>query len=146
MIDGGIYAYVVPLGRSIAGFTLAIMLGIVGGWIAIVFNAMIEFPWSPEVHRTIYFWGIGIGAGTGAYLAWMNLTMGWRMSLITMALVFVGAIIGTYVGYWYGHYSDASFLGRGYTIENSIHMGAPIGAIIMATILGVINEIKTLGR
>ena len=63
--------------------------------------------------------------------------------LVSLLLVLAGAIAGTYLGLIYGQYTDATYLGRRYTIVNAIHYGAPIGGIIVSTSLGLFNEIRT---
>ena len=146
MLEGGIYALVAPLGRTLAGFVLGIILGIAGGWIAVIFNAMIEYQWPLAVHRTIYLVGIGLGAGTGAYLAWINLSLRWYLIVGSVLLALVAGVVGVYVGYAYGQTVDPSYLGREYSIDNAIHLGAAIGGIAVATTLGLISEIRTFGR
>ena len=74
MVEGSIYYWVVPFGRAIAGFMAGLLLGIAGGWMAVVIYAMAGFPWTIEVQRNMYLVWIGLGAGIGSYLGWMNLT------------------------------------------------------------------------
>ena len=54
MIEGGIYVWAVPLGRMLAGFFIGVFLGILGGWLALIFNAMIGYPWDVDIHTNIY--------------------------------------------------------------------------------------------
>jgi hypothetical protein len=146
MLDGSIYTFVVPVGRTLAGFIIGIMLGIVGGWIAVIFNAMSEYPWALAVHQNIYLVGIGLGAGGGAYCGWMNLSLRWYLILGSLLLVLLAGIAGSYVGYIYGQHVDPSYLGRRYTIDNTIHFGAAVGGIAVAAALGLIGEIRSWGR
>jgi hypothetical protein len=122
------------------------MLGIVGGWIALTFNALTELPWPLMVHLNIYLVGIGLGAGTGGYLCWMVLNLRWYWLAASVLIVLLGGIAGTYAGYAYGQSAEVTYLGRAHTINNMAHMGAAIGGAGVATILGVVNEIRTLGR
>ena len=142
MLEGGIYTFLIPVARTIAGFCVGVMLGIVGGWIAITFNHFIGFPWSLEVHRNIYIVGIGLGAGVGAYLGWVNLTVRWYLIAGSMALVLLGGLVGVYLGYEYGKVVEPNYLGRRYTVDNALHWGAPIGAIIVATIIGLFGGMR----
>ena len=54
MREGGVYAWAVPLARTVTGFIIGTMLGIAGGWAVVIFNAMIAYPWSLEVHLNLY--------------------------------------------------------------------------------------------
>jgi hypothetical protein len=146
MNDGGVYTIVVPLGRSAAGFILGLFLGILGGWLAVIFNAMVDYPWPMSIHRNIYLVGVGLGAGTGAYLAWMNLDLRRAWIASSVLLVLTGGIAGTYLGYVYGQSVDPTYLGRSYTVDNWIHLGAAIGAIATSTALGLIGVIRDLRR
>ena len=145
MIDANIYTVVIPLGRTLAGFMVGVILGVLAGWIALIFNQLIGYPWHPEVHRHIYLISIGMGAGVGSYVGWANFNIRWPLIAGSVLLVLAGAIAGTYSGLIYGQYADESFLGRRYTIVNAIHYGAPIGGIAVSTLLGLYSEIRTKG-
>ena len=146
MIEGGIYNWVVPLGRTLAGLMVGLFLGILGGWAALIFNAMIGYPWSVDIHLNLYFISIGLGAGLGCYFGWMNLALRWHLIAGSILLVLVGAIAGTYLGLAYGQNVDPTYLGRAYTIENGLHFGAAIGGITVSTALGLFNDRRTMGR
>tara|TARA_B100000315_G_scaffold63926_1_gene58090 strand:+ start:1758 stop:2198 length:441 start_codon:yes stop_codon:yes gene_type:complete len=146
MIDGGVYTVAVPLGRSVAGFILGLFLGILGGWLAVIFNAMADYPWPLSIHRIIYLMGIGLGAGVGAYLAWLNLGIRRALIIGSVLLVLTGGISGAYLGYVYGQSVDPTYLGRSYTVDNWIHLGAAIGAIAASTTLGLIGVIRSPDR
>ncbi len=140
MVDGGIYYWAVPLGRAITGFIVGLLLGIVGGWIAVVIYAMLGFSWEIELQRNLYLVWIGLGAGVGSYLGWMNLTTRRALILGFLAIVVLGGILGAYMGFIYGQRVDPGYLGRRYTLDSSIHFGAAIGGIVTATVLGLINQ------
>jgi hypothetical protein len=146
MVESGIYPYLIPFARTIAGLVVGVMLGICGGWAAITFNHMIEFPWSLEVHRNIYVTGIGLGGGVGAYLGWMILNIRWYLILGTILLVLAGGVMGAYLGAEYGQIADPSYLGRRYTIDNMMHWGAAFGGIAVAATLGIYHYVRNLGR
>jgi hypothetical protein len=146
MVEGGIYPYLIPFARTVAGLSVGVMLGIVGGWTAITFNHMIEFPWSLEVHRNIYIVGIGLGGGLGAYLGWMVLNIRWYLILGTILLVLAGGVLGAYLGLKYGEIADPTYLGRRYTIDNMMHWGAAIGGIAVAAALGILHYVRNMGR
>lgn len=146
MLDGGIYAFIVPFGRTLAGFIIGVMLGIVGGWIAVIFNAMSGYPWTLAVHHNIYLVGIGLGAGGGAYCGWMNLSLRWYLVIGSLLLVLLGGITGAYIGYIYGQQVDPTYLGRRYTIDNTIHFGAAVGGIAVSATIGLIGQVRSWGR
>ena len=146
MIEGGVYNWVLPIGRTLVGFVVGVMLGILGGWAALIFNAMIGYPWAVDIHLNFYFVSIGLGAGLGAYVGWMNLTVPRYLIIGSLVLVMVGGIVGSYIGLVYGQNVDPNYLGRSYAIENGLHFGAATGAILVSTALGLFNEIKTKGR
>ena len=146
MIEGGIYVWAVPLGRTLAGFFVGLFLGIFGGWLALIFNAMIGYPWSIDIHRNLYFVSIGLGAGLGCYFGWMSLALRWRFIAGSILLVLLGALVGTYLGLAYGQDADSTYLGRQYTIDNWLHFGAAMGGIAVSTALGLFNERRTMGR
>ena len=137
----GIYSYIVPLARTLAGFVMGLMFGICGGWAAITFNAMLGFPWALEVHRNIYIVGIGLGAGLGAYLGWVNVSIRRYWIVATVLLVLAAGVAGAYLGLEYGEIKDPSYLGRRYTIDNMMHWGAPLVAIVASTVLGIVHQV-----
>ncbi len=146
MVEGGISYWAVPLGRTIAGFMAGLLLGIGGGWMAVVIYAMVGFPWAIELQRNMYLVWIGLGAGIGGYLGWMNLTSRRSLLIAFLVLVIVGGIAGAYLGFLYGQRVEPGYLGRRYTLDSSIHFGTAIGAIVTATALGLINQLGRSGR
>ena len=110
------------------------------------FNQLVGYAWDGQVHLNIYLVGIGVGAGLGAYIGWMNLTSRWYLLGSSALLVVLGGILGTYLGAEYGENIEAGFMGQRATIVNNSHRGAVIGGIAVATCLGVFNEIQTKGR
>ncbi len=146
MVEGSIYGWAVPVARSIAGFVVSLLLGIFGGWVAVAFNAFAGYPWSLDIHRNIYLVGIGLGAGVGAYLGWINLTSRRYVIFAFFLLVLAAGVAGAYLGFLYGQRAEPGYLGRHYAIDNSIHFGATIGGIIFSTALGLLNQWTRLGR
>jgi disulfide bond formation protein DsbB len=94
MFPGGISSYVIPLGRTLAGFIAALLLAFLGDITARVFNLAIGYPWSLPVHQNIHLIGIGVGAGIGAYLGRMSLGLRWYWMLGWTALVLAGGLPG----------------------------------------------------
>ena len=146
MVDGGIYGLVIPAARTIAGFFVGMMLGIVGGWAALTFNAMVGYPWSANVHLAIYIFGIGLGAGIGAYGGWINLGLRWYGILAVILLVIAAGIIGSAVGntYW-NLFTEATYMGARDTRVNITHFGGAIGAGAVSTVFGLYYHFRTRG-
>lgn len=142
--EGGIYGYVVPAARIIAGFFVGMMLGIVGGWAALTFNAMVGYPWTANVHLAIYVCGIGLGAGLGAYMTWINLGVRWYIVAMTIALVIAAGVAGSAIGnsYW-SFFTDASYMGARDTRVNVTHFGGAISAIVVSTLFGLYYHFRT---
>jgi hypothetical protein len=76
----------------------------------------------------------------------MNLTLRWYLIAGSLLLVLIGGLAGTYIGLIYGQYVEPTYMGRQYTIDNSLHFGAGIGGITVSTALGLLNGIRTQGR
>ena len=97
MRDTGIFFWALPVARTLAGFILSTMLGIAGGWLALIFNAMTGYPWAFGLHQNIYFVGVGAGAGVGAYIGWANFAVHPRYVAATVLLVVIGGVVGAYL-------------------------------------------------
>ena len=138
------------MGRTVAGFMIGLFLGIVGGWLAAIFNSLagcpFRCPWELEIHRNIYLVCVGLGAGVGAYSGWMSLALRWHLIAASLLLVILGGVAGTYLGHVYGQNVGPTYLGRAYTIDNWLHFGAAIGTIAVSTALGMFNEFGSTGN
>ena len=117
---------------------MALLLAIGGGWAVTILNAMIGYPWLGNTFFSIYIVGVGIGAGMGAYLAWINLDMRWYLITITVLVILAAGVAGSTVGYvyWEPLYGE-NYLGPRDSQINATHFWAPIGAIIIATLVGL---------
>lgn len=143
LLEGGIYSYAIPIGRIIAGLFIGTMLGIVGGWMGLTFNAMAGFPWSLETHQNIYITCIGVGAGVGAYVGWINLSLRWYAVAASVLLVLLSGVAGGFLGHTIGQVVEPSFMGQRDTIVNYTHYGAIGGAIAVSTIQGLYHHFRT---
>ena len=146
MLEGGIYVWVVPVGRTTVGFIIGAFLGLMGGWFARIFNGLVGYSWNPDIHANIFFVAIGIGAGLGAYIGWANLSLRWYLMAVSVALVLLSGIAGVYIGSIYGQSIDPTYLGQRATVVSMIHWGAAIGAIAVSTTIGLFNEVRGGGR
>jgi hypothetical protein len=146
MLQGGFSSYTIPLGRTLAGFIAALLLAFLGDVTARVFNLAIGFPWSQSVHQNIHLIGIGVGAGIGAYLAWMSLGPRWHLILGWVMLVLAGGIAGAYLGSIYGPGVDPTYWWSRFATDTTIHLTAAALSTAVATILGLINDIRIKAR
>ena len=146
VIEGGIYFWLLPLGRTLVGFMIGLFLAVMGGWMATNFNQLAGYSWVVDFHRNIYFVCIGLGAGFGAYVGWMTFAVRSYLIGVSLILILIGGIAGTYIGLLYGETIDPTYMGQRATIVNAIHWGAAIGGIVVATALGLFNELRTKGR
>jgi hypothetical protein len=146
MLQGGISSYVIPLGRTLAGFIAALLLAFLGDVTGRVFNLAIGFPWSQAVHLNIHLISIGVGAGIGAYLGWMSLSPRWYLLSGWAMLVLAGGIAGAFLGRIYGPGVDPTYWWSRFATDSTIYLSAAALSTIVATILGLINDICTTAR
>jgi hypothetical protein len=146
MLQGGISSYLIPLGRTLAGFIAALLLAFLGDVAGRVFNLTIGYPWSQSVHQNIHLVSIGVGAGIGAYLAWMSLSPRWHLILGWAMLVLAGGIAGAFLGSIYGPGVDPTYWWSRFATDTTIHLSAAALSTIVATILGLINGVCTTAR
>ena len=144
VIEGGIYGYIVPAGRIIAGFFVGVMLAIVGGWAALTFNAMAGYPWAANVHLGVYIVGIGVGAGLGAYVGWINLSLRWYIAIATFVIVLLAGIAGSTLGNIYWEFLvGETYLGPRDSRINATHFGAALGATLVSSMIGLYFHFRT---
>jgi hypothetical protein len=146
MLQCGISSYAVPLGRTLAGFIAALLLAFLGDVTARVFNLAIGYSCSRPVHQNIHFVGIGVAAGIGVYLGWMSLGLRWYWMLSWTVLVLAGGIAGAYLGRFYGPGVDPTYWWSRFATDTTIHLSAAAVSTVIATILGLTNDMLTKAR
>lgn len=94
--------YLVPVGRTVIGLTLGVVLSMIG--IALAWSLYIFFGGqSIDTWLASLFLGAGFGAGTAAFVAWLHLDRETGRVLVLTALFVVGVgIAGAWGGYQYG--------------------------------------------
>ena len=107
------------------------------------FNLLISYPWSLVVHQNIQMVAIGVGAGLGSYLAWLNSSFRWYWILGVLALVLTGSTLGAYFGRAYGPGADLSYWWGRYAVDNTIHLCAATAGISISTAIGLGLQIRT---
>ena len=94
--------YLVPVGRTIIGALLGVVLSFIGIGIAWALFIFFGFK-SIDVWLGSMFFGAGIGAGAGAFVAWLHLDRENNLVLALTAAVVVGAgVLGAWGGFEYG--------------------------------------------
>lgn len=146
MIPRGIEVFAVPLARSLFGFIAALLLCFAGDLAARVFNLAVGYSWPQEVHRHIYFVSIGVGAGVGAYLGWINLNHPRRLMVGILLLVIAGGVLGVYLARAYSPGQDPSYWWSRFATDTRVYLGGALAAVILATAIGVIGQVVTSAR
>ncbi len=129
--------YLVYLGRTGAGFISAIVLAFVGDLTGRVINLVLGYPWSLEFHVALHMVCIGLGAGTGAYLAWVSLRWNRYTSAGVLACVCAISIIGVYVALEYGPGVDPTYWWSRFALDSTVHLSAAAHGTVLATLIGL---------
>lgn len=125
---------------------MALLLAIGGGWTVTILNAMIGYPWVGNTFFSIYVVGVGMGAGLGAYLAWINLSLRWYTVIVTVMIILAAGVAGSAIGYVYWeHVFGETYLGPRDSQINATHFWAPIGAVLVSAIAGLYFHFRTRG-
>ncbi len=138
----GLSGWGIILGRTLLGFIFALLLAVLGGWGGMIFNLLISYPWSLELHQHLQMLGIGLGASLGAYLVWMDSTLRWFCTLIAAAVVWAGGAAGAYLGRAYGPGVDSSYWWSRFAVDTTIYLAAATSGIIVSTIIGLATQIR----
>ena len=146
MLPGYFSAWTIPPARVLVGFTFGVLLAFLGGMLAAFFNFLSDYPLGLAFHKNIILVGIGLGAGAGTYLAWMNLRFSSLLRLGILLLVLIGSIAGAYIGHFYGPGVDAYDIRQRYAIDTTTHLAAAAGGIIVATTVGLFIQVRPRDR
>jgi hypothetical protein len=146
MLQSTISAFLAPVGRTAMGLIFALVLAFLGDVAARVFNLSIGYPWTQSVHQNIHFISIGVGAGIGSYLGWMNLERHWYFILGLGTLVLVGGIAGAYLGRFYGPGAATGYWWSRFATDSTIHLVAAALSTGVATALGLADLMYTRTR
>ena len=140
----GIYG--VWIGRIVAGFAFAIVLTFVGDIGGRVVNLLLGYPWHQDVHFTMQLVSIGLAAGIGAQLGWINLGLSRYWSLGMWAVVCAAAIVGVYMGYAYGPGVDTTYWWSRFALDTTIHISAAVAGTVAAAVIGITKQSVDLHR
>jgi hypothetical protein len=146
MVRDSLWEYAVPVGRTVAGFTFALLLAFLGDLGARILNLVLGYPWSLEVYQNINTVSIGASAGIGAYLGWIN----WGLNRYWIAITFLpamgGGVLGAYLGRAYGPGVDPTYWWSRFATDTTIYLTAAIGGIVCATAIGLVIMIGSAVR
>ena len=94
--------FLVPVGRTVAGGVLGVVLSMIGiaiAWSLFIFSGV----QSIDVWLGSLFFGAGLGAGVGGFAAWLHLDRENGLVLALSVTIIVGfGVLGAWGGYRYG--------------------------------------------
>ena len=134
------------IARALAGFAFAIVLTFLGDVGGRVINLLLGYPWSLDLHFTIQLVSIGVAAGIGARLGWINLRWNRYWSLGMWVAVCAGAVLGVYIGYIFGPGVDTSYWWSRFALDTTIHISAAVAGTLTATVIGITQQSLELWR
>ena len=111
-----------------------------------VFNLAVGYAWDPAVHQNILYSSIGLGAGIGAYLGWMNLDRRWYFVLRSVLIVLAAGVAGAYLGRFYGPGVEPGWWWSRFATDQTVHVVGAALSVGIATILGLIHQVQTRSR
>ena len=145
MINSNWSIYGIGASRTLAGLIAALLLAFGGDVFGRVINLTLGFPWSQQVHLNIHLVAIGLGAGIGANLGWINFRLNRYWGSTILALVLTASVVGVYLGRAFGPGIDPTYWWSRYAVDTTIHLAAAVGGTIVATVIGLTQQI-ILGR
>ena len=94
--------FLVPIGRTVLGACLGIVLCMIG--IGVAWGVFIFFgSQSVNIWLGSLFFGAGLGAGIGCFFAWLRIDGDATLALLMTAVIIIGAgILGAWGGFEYG--------------------------------------------
>ena len=141
MINSNWSIYGIGAARTLAGLVGALLLAVGGDVFGRVLNLMLGFPWSQLMHVNIHLVAIGLGAGIGAYLGWINFSLNRYWGLVILVLVLTASVVGVYLGRAFGPGVDPTYWWSRFAVDTTIHLAAAVGGTIIAAIIGLTQQI-----
>ena len=141
MINSNWSIYGIGAARTLAGLIAALLLAFGGDLIGRVLNLTLGFPWPQQVHQNIHLVAIGLGAGIGSYLGWINFRLNRYWGSAILALVLTASVVGVYLGRALGPGVDPTYWWSRFAVDTTIHFAAAVGGTIVATVIGLTQQI-----
>ena len=127
--------FLVPVGRTVAGVVLGIVLSMIGigiAWSLFIFSGV----QSIDVWLGSLFFGAGLGAGTGGFIAWLHLDRENSLVLALSATIIVGVgVLGAWGGYRYGSTQEVECCAM--PTVSPVYYTA-LGSAVVANVAGVV--------
>ncbi len=136
----------IPLIRTAGGLVASLLLAFTGDLAARVFNLLTGFSLDPLVHQNAIFLGIGMGAGVGAFLGWLNPSFPRYWVFGSLLMILLAAIGGAYAGRILGQGVDTSYWWGRFATDTTIYLGASTAGLFLATSLGLISQVILASR
>ena len=146
MPQGSWWDYVVPIGKTAAGFIFALLMAFIGDLSARILNLLLGYPWPLEVYQNISIISIGAAAGIGAYVGWINWSASRYWFMVTPWPVMGGGVLGAYLGAIYGPGVDPTYWWSRFATDTTIYLTAAIGGIVCATAVGLVGMASLAAR
>ncbi len=140
VIGSGSGVYLVWAARGLAAFISAVLLAFFGDLTGRVFNLLVGYPWPQVVHVNIHMVSIGVGAGLGAYLGWMNLSLNRYRALGFLSATIAAGIVGVYIGRAYGPGVDPSYWWSRFAVDTTVHLTAVILGTFTAAVIRLLHH------
>ena len=128
--------------RTIVGIAMGALFGAIGiglGWMV----------WPPSAGADYLFYlrmfGLGIGAGTGGFLGWLDREQDRPTVFLFLVLALSGAVAGAFAGRWYGLTATEGIQGPVSAVQSST-LRTVMGAVIGANILPLIASLYRVAR
>ena len=135
-----------PLLKTAGGLVASLLLAFMGDLAARIFNLLTGFGLDPLVHQNANFVGIGMGAGVGAFLGWVNPSRPWLWIFGSLLLVLLAGIGGAYLGRGFGSGVDTSYWWGRFATDRWVYLGASTAGLLFATSLGLISQVILANR
>lgn len=140
LMGSGIEVYLVWAARGLAAFIAAVLLAFIGDLTGRVFNLLLGYPWPQAVHLNIHMVCIGVGAGFGAYLGWMNLSLSRYRALGFLSATIAAGIVGIYVGRAYGPGVDPTYWWSRFAVDPTVHLAGVVIATFTAAVIRLLQH------
>ena len=136
----------IPLVRTAGGLVTSLLLAFTGDLAARVFNLLTGFSLDLVVHQNVNFVAIGLGAGFGAFLGWLNPSFPKYWVFGSLLMILLAAIGGAYAARILGPGVDTSYWWGRFATDTTVYLGASTAGLFLATSLGLISQVMLANR